>query len=628
MIVSEAHYAEPGFIGREASEDPPELVELEPDDLVGDTEKKGNTSSPLGEDPPVGSAVDPSYSRTEDATDQGSDTAGATTPEPSPLPGHGHVSPEEKEQLLDKLEKVSTGRIAAEQPAKGPSDQGHPPHSEPHSLMSTPQMARRGKGLAYFFRNYIQLGGRPILREGDELSIGGRLYELRPRKIDTRYLIIGSAVPALILLVIIASLVVGGGNTGSGDVVGIVLDEYGQPFLQGAEIHLVDRDLRATSNAQGFFEFDDLPAGPYEFRLMSGRAVLGRSHATIVGGQTSTLLLFPNLETGQTDVPPENQETPQTSAGSRSERRSQTPAAPSARDRSQSSRSRWASLRVESNVPNPRLTMDGETLGRGNSKYVKLLPGSHTYRVDAEGYVGVEGTIDLPPDQITTLGVSLEKNAPTNKLVSVPEDNYLLGTAASSDGDHGEAISRFTEVLKAQPNRAEAREARAHSYLALGNRQAAHQDLLRAGQIRTAEGHLNVAITNFNKAVEIDKNSLGAYLGRGEAYLAMNQPFAAVADFDAAVELDNNSFEAHYGLGRSRYQQRQFKRALKHFEQARKIDSQRPHLYRYMMLCQFANDEFDAVQNSYDRFVEVASPDERNEFHSDPQFSSVMRVIH
>lgn len=629
MVVSEASYGDPGLIGQSPPpQDPADQIhDSNPplnhnDDAYTkeacDDETEDERESSVTDIPP---AVLKDLNQDPDEADR------------SPLPeqmhtGQGHVSAEERQQLLSKLEKVSSESPANKEPAIPSEARPSSPSNSAESTMPAPQMSRRGRGIAYFYRNFIQLGGRPLLLEGNEVFVGDRAYELRPRKIDNRYLIGGGAAILTVIALIVASFIVGGDSTGSGNVVGVVLDEYGQPFLQGASVYHVDGDQQVISNAQGFFEFEELPAGPHEFRLMSGRAVLGRSYATVVGGHTSTLLISPQREQGQ--LPPSQNPAEQQRSDIGSEQSADDGpgrSKPQASDREQDAERRWASVRVRSNVDNPRLSMDGEVLGKGNSRYVKLRPGRHSYEVRADGYAPASGTIELPAGQTTTLAINLESLRPTREATPTPDDNYLLGTAAASDGDHQAAVERFTDVLNANPDRVEALEARAQSYHSMGNQGAAFKDYLRAGQMRRAAGHVNMAITDFNQAIEIDENSLAAYLGRGDTYLAMKQPFAAVANFDAALEINGNSFDAHYGLGKARYQQRQYERALRHFEDAREIDSQRPGLHQFMMLCYFANDDFDEMQDSYERFMQVASPDEKSQLHNNPQFSALMRVI-
>lgn len=628
MVVSEAHFAEPDFIGQEGSEPEPGESPDEPADTYAPGYETEDDSRSMSDDPPIGSIIDIPTAVPDEPNETGRAAESPVSDEPI-AKNQGHVSSEQREQLLDKLREVSSGATDGVRPENNSAGQQQLATGEAQSAMPRPKMARRGKGIAYFFRSFIQLGGRPLLREGDEIIVSGRAYELRPKKLETRYVVGGAALALTIILLVVASLIVGGGGTGSGNIVGVVLDEYSQPFLQGAEIYLVDVDRRVTSNSQGFFEFEDLPAGPHEFRLMSGRAVLGHSYATVVGGQTSTLLLSPNLEEDRASRPGDTDGRAEASAARTAEANSNDGISPKSGRQSsgQTSQPRWASLRVHSNVDKPRLSMDGEVLGNGNAKYVKLLPGRHAYQVTADGYAAAKGTIDLPANQITTLAVNLEPISAPDEAAQIADDDYLLGTAAASDGDHQEAVSRFTEVLSVRADHVEALEGRAYSNLSLQNLRAAHDDFLKAGEIRRTSGHVNRAITDYNKAIEIDRNSLRAYLGRGETYLAMSQSFAAVANFDAAMEIDDKSFEAHYGLGRARYQQRQYKRALRHFEDARKLDPQWPGLYRFMMLSHFANDSFDEVQQSYERFVEVASPYERDKLHNNPEFSAVMRVI-
>ncbi len=47
-----------------------------------------------------------------------------------------------------------------------------------------PKMASRGRGIAYFYKNYIKLVGMQELHADDEMNIAGRAYSLKPKRFN------------------------------------------------------------------------------------------------------------------------------------------------------------------------------------------------------------------------------------------------------------------------------------------------------------------------------------------------------------------------------------------------------------------------------------------------------------
>lgn len=80
-----------------------------------------------------------------------------------------------------------------------------------------------------------------------------------------------------------------------------------------------------------------------------------------------------------------------------------------------------------------------------------------------------------------------------------------------------EASDRFSEVIRQNPNNAEA--------------------YYQRGLARLNRGDAKEALADFDQAVKLDPKSAEAYDGRGQAYSAAGDPVAASKDFDKAIEL-------------------------------------------------------------------------------------------
>ena len=62
---------------------------------------------------------------------------------------------------------------------------------------------------------------------------------------------------------------------GDGSMIGMVVDEYEQPFVHGALIRLPELGKAYESNAEGFFMTDQLPAGSYRVEWVVDGTVVG-----------------------------------------------------------------------------------------------------------------------------------------------------------------------------------------------------------------------------------------------------------------------------------------------------------------------------------------------------------------
>jgi len=111
---------------------------------------------------------------------------------------NSYLTDREKEELISKMSKLndSEGDKPSAKSVTPPSTDTFP-ETKPH--LPLPKMALRGKGIAYFYKSFIQIVGNQELQAEDELCINNRCYELQPKKFNTK-LIAGIGVTLFALL--------------------------------------------------------------------------------------------------------------------------------------------------------------------------------------------------------------------------------------------------------------------------------------------------------------------------------------------------------------------------------------------------------------------------------------------
>jgi len=645
FVVSEAHTGSPTFVGTEdeasakSEDDLPiesnsDLMENEAAaGLDSDQDENSFGNTPIGDfRPPMPEMPQPDDNEVNNEQ-----------PEPPPAPQEpvfekpdsaespdkaDVLSSEEKEELIRKLEASSKPTVPHNQPK--PSAKIEPvPSPGAEGDMPSPKMAGRGMGVAYFFRNYIELVGSRTLHKGDELHFDEQVYELRPKKLSSG-MMIGSAAAAFVLLaiVVIAAFVPSGSSVGQ--LAGVVLDDEGRPYIQGATVSLPELDLSVQANAQGIFAFSEVPAGSHRVDYIVDGELISSDYATIVDNKTSTLAMEPVYEETYAATEPEPAEVaekPQPKAETSSNKKSKSSNS-GRKSKKKSSKSKYAKVQLEANVDGARLKLNGETIGAGNMTFSKLSPGKYTYTVDAKGYHSVEGNVTLKAGKTEALIVSLNALSESEMRAQMsPQELHEAGMIAFRASDYDAAIEEFSAAIENDGSYAAAYIGRANCYRAIGENRNAHDDYILAARSHEHQGDLNNAIVAYNKAVEMSPQSIDGYLGRGDLYLRKGQEIAALADYESAKKIDKRSGRAHYGLGRARFGQGNYKKALGHFEDARKADPSNALVYQYTMLCHAARQDEKKVMKSFERFRQVATEEELRDLLTDTEYSSVQRII-
>ncbi len=474
-----------------------------------------------------------------------------------------------------------------------------------------PKMTDRARGVAYFFKNVIQLNSQQELHEQDVLSIGDRQYTLRKRRFSRQTMAIAFGSVFGVALLVAGITFMARSGSGKGWVTGMVLNEYDQPFIQGASVRFPDLGLTINSNGEGFFKSDAVPSGSHKVEYIVAGSVIGEDFVTVVGEQITNLVLRPR---------PPQEEAPV-------EEIAQPVQDESARPTQQTSSAGKVSL--DAGVSGATLILNGKPVGAGNLTYANLTPGDYSYQVTKNGYQTAEGIVAVQAGQTTRIRVKLE---PEVKIVtqSIPtpvRTSYDEGIAALTAGEFATARTSFSQAIADGIAVPSAYMGRAQGYAAEGAVNEAISDYMLAASAFGENNQLRDAVGAYNEALELDGRNVPALLGRGAIFMLSGEARAAAADYEAVTLVDKQNATGHIGLGDARLAMGDHARAQKHFKDARSLSKNDPYIYERLMVAYMGTNDFKEIRKTWDAYNKVATPDRAQDFLRDPANSMIERIV-
>ncbi|MFH2050247.1 MAG: tetratricopeptide repeat protein [bacterium] len=511
------------------------------------------------------------------------------------------------------------------------------PDNEPTLDIPTPSMAEHDSGVAYFYKRYIELVGSHDLHPNEELIVGKKSYELKPKQINPKVIFGGAAGLFVVLLIIIGSLISNEASQGQGNVWGIALDEYEQPLITNAKARLPELGKTIDCNAEGFFVFKDIPSGTHKIQLIWGDEVIGENFTTVTDNTLTTLTLRPSDEflaklDSQTNTNSSKDKPEEVISNSQVEENFDSDKSTSTQTKTKSTKtsssSKWAKLSLAANVDNAVISLDGNVIGAGNLTYDRLKEGEYQFLVKKDGYYSESGNITLQAGKTQKLEIALRQLSEEDlRKTFSKQDFYDSGKEAYNTENYLFAIDEFTLAIKKDPAYIDAYVARAETHLKLKDWQMAHDDYLRVAEIYQFNKDYNQSISAYNKAIEIDGNSVPAYLGRAKLYAAKNEERAAIPDFEEVLKLDKRNSEAYYGLGVARYNLGSYNKAIELFKDALSLDERNALAHQYLMLCYYARNDSKNLKKAYSKFEEKVDSKDVENFRSNSENFAVIQII-
>lgn len=155
-------------------------------------------------------------------------------------------------------------------------------------------------------------------------------------------------------------------------------------------------------------------------------------------------------------------------------------------------------------------------------------------------------------------------------------DYYLRGLTRLDNQNYPGAISDLTQVLRSQPNYAEAYFYQGNAFFNSGNLTKSIDSYSQAIQLNnkyvdayynrafslSEQGSLREAIRDYTQVIRLDSLSDEAYNNRGLARSSLGDKQGAIDDFNQALKINPSKANTYFNRGQTRYQIRNYEAAL------------------------------------------------------------------
>jgi tetratricopeptide (TPR) repeat protein len=125
------------------------------------------------------------------------------------------------------------------------------------------------------------------------------------------------------------------------------------------------------------------------------------------------------------------------------------------------------------------------------------------------------------------------------------------------------------------------------------------------GDAYKAQGKYDRAISDYDKAIELDKNNAIAYNGRGNAYKAQGKHDRAISDYDKAIELDKNNAIAYNNRGNAYSDKGEYDSAIADYNKVIELDKNSAFAYNNRGAAYGLKGAYDSAISDYDKAVEL-----------------------
>ena len=139
--------------------------------------------------------------------------------------------------------------------------------------------------------------------------------------------------------------------------------------------------------------------------------------------------------------------------------------------------------------------------------------------------------------------------------------------------------------------------------------EASHEDSLPETEDDEQEGTWEEAIAKYDETIRLDPEDGEAYFNRGEAYLNLGQYDLAAKDFEAAVKLDPEDAEAYFSRGIAYYNLGELDRAIQDYDEAIRLDPEDPEAHFNRGIAYFNLGEYTSAFDSYNAAIQLDPED-------------------
>jgi tetratricopeptide (TPR) repeat protein len=214
-----------------------------------------------------------------------------------------------------------------------------------------------------------------------------------------------------------------------------------------------------------------------------------------------------------------------------------------------------------------------------NAVYVETATRGSVARLDVANNRSMQRMITALANQKTSVRVA--KYAVTEQTKPQTATEYLnKGIMYAMQGEYAKAIAEFDEALKINPNLVGAYMLRARALTASVSRVTGVKEnfsgfvsTITGGQVTAEQARIyDRAIDDLTQAIRLEPDDAGAYTSRGIAYADKGDYDRAIADYNQAIRLDPNYANAYNSRGTAYDSKGDFDRAIADYNQVVRIN--------------------------------------------------------
>jgi tetratricopeptide (TPR) repeat protein len=177
------------------------------------------------------------------------------------------------------------------------------------------------------------------------------------------------------------------------------------------------------------------------------------------------------------------------------------------------------------------------------------------------------------------------KADPRSQTEIVSGDHLTRGNSYFKKGDYDRAITEYNKAIEINPKYAWAYNSRGVAY--------------------SAKGQYDHGIADFNRAIEINPKYANAHRNRGCAYRAKGQYDHAIADYNKAIEIKPKFWAAYYNRGIAYRAKGQYDNAIADYNKAIEINPRSVDAYNNRGVAYSAKGQYDHAIADYNKGIEI-----------------------
>jgi tetratricopeptide (TPR) repeat protein len=186
----------------------------------------------------------------------------------------------------------------------------------------------------------------------------------------------------------------------------------------------------------------------------------------------------------------------------------------------------------------------------------------------------------IPPTR-TPKPTSSPTSSPTSLEEAFEEANHKI-----NEGDFEGAIQVFSGFIEENPENAEAHRQRGLLFL-------------------DYTGQYDLAIDDFNFALELEPDHVETLVNRGNAYEYSGEPDTAITDYNRALEIDPQLAAGYHNRGLAYLKKFEYEQALQDFDKALELKPDYAHAYNSRCMLFRNEEQLDQALEDCDRAIEI-----------------------